>query len=165
MWYLKHHMSYKNTSCWASVQKYLHNYFPEKNSNRPNIIFHLPDPRAAVIPATTAQLSTGWGRGVGCRICGSRAARRCSVYCGWRAWCCHLTAGHSWLSGLASLSFHMVCCSSATPLSPSWRASREREKQREKQELWGHSKCQNAEVNNEREGKTAECRNVHRPLY
>lgn len=102
------------------------------------------EPCSARTPVTMVQLSTGWDRGVGCRVCGTQAGRRCSVCCGWSVWCCRLTAGHSWLSVFAYLSFHMVCCSSATPLSPNWRTSQEREKQ----EFWGHLKCQNSEVNN-----------------
>lgn len=149
MWYVKkkNWMSDQNSSC----SKILFQVF-SFNKKQPLFIRHYSSLRS--VPVTTVRLSTGWGRGVGCRTCGPLAGHRCSFYCGRSVWCCHLTARHSWPSGFASPSFHMVCCSSATPLSPNWRASREREKQ----EYWGHSGCQNAEVNNYkgREGP-AEC--------
>lgn len=76
---------------------------------------------SACLPGTTVQPSTGWDRGVGCRICASQAGCRCSACCGWCAWCCRPAAERSWPSGLASPSSRRACCSSATPLSPSWR--------------------------------------------
>lgn len=54
-----------------------------------------PAPRETGVPATRFPPSTGWGRGGGCRPCGIPACGRCSVCCGWSAWCCPLTAARS----------------------------------------------------------------------
>lgn len=123
LWCLKDWTSHQNTSCWATVLTFQFKYVPAKigQTSCSFLLFAFFDSRSACVPVTTAQLSTGWDRRAGCRVCVSRAGRCCSVCCGWRVWCYRLTAGHSWPSGFASPSFHMACCSSATPLSPSWR--------------------------------------------
>lgn len=83
---------------------------------------------SACLPGTKVQPSTGWDRGVGCRICASQAGCRCSACCGWCVWCCRPAAGRSWPSGLASPFSRRACCSSATPLSPSWRTMQKKKR-------------------------------------
>lgn len=158
-------MSHKNTSCWASIQRYQLKYFPANNPNRSNIVFYftvwvlIPSQPSYLWPRSNFPL--GWAR-VSVARSASLGPVIVAVFvvdeaCGVVVWRLD-TADRADLHSRFSAWFAAVL---PLPCHPTREHHRKKERNRRCEDI---QDVKNSEVNNERGGEKRGQMNVEKVL-